>query len=66
MKFVIFETQIAKVSSLEICSHENYSAKALKYSPQFNQWQGLVPSKTSKALPGIRIFDTLFLYDMLQ
>ena len=31
-----------------------HSPKVLKYSPQFNKWQGLICSKTSKMLPDIR------------
>ena len=43
-----------------------YSPNVLKFSPQFDKWQGLVHSKTLKTLPDIRIFGTLFLYDRLQ
>ena len=31
-----------------------HSPKVLKYSPQFNKWQGLICSKTSKMLPDIQ------------
>ena len=63
MKFAIPETQFAKVSSLEIFSHQNIFFYGIIH---LIKWQGLAHLKTQQKFPDIRIFGTLFLHGTLQ
>ena len=62
VKFAIFETQFAKVSSLEIISREIIFSLGI-----INLTNGKGSNvQKQKTLPDIRIFNMLFLYDTLQ
>ena len=60
VKFAIFETKFAKVSSLVIFSHENILSSGIINVTNVKR------IKISKAKPDIRIFGTLFIYDTQQ